>query len=369
MDQAGLEAFLDDVRGALGGMQDLATSAGDPSRPLVVLVHGIGGSAQHWSDPVGIDVNTTWLFDTSATAQPQPCPDVAGLLMSPPYGASAMQSWTQALQANGISWLNFTQSQPQGALAVAVDELKRILMAIEPQAASANAPPPLALLCHSRGGLVARQALKDLGGAALPHLNHVVTLCTPHAGSWMPRLSRDYDRTLQEQVDVGQLDLVPGLRGVLAGLLTPLANYVRLSLLHAFGAMPEGPAFDELLPGSELLQQLAAGEEPLPNVTYTGFGGSAPGVVSLYAKPLGHALKLLTLASAPLTELFDRTIPLARSQYGGLAELDQGDSAVSLASSHWPDSFAASWQQLPLNHMQALVDPSLQRAVVSVLGG
>ena len=37
-------------------------------------------------------------------------------------------------------------------------------------AAGGGDPPPLVLLCHSRGGLVARAALKALGAAGVPHL-------------------------------------------------------------------------------------------------------------------------------------------------------------------------------------------------------
>jgi len=53
--------------------------------------------------------------------------------------------------------------------------------------------------------------------------------------------------------------------------------------------------------------------------------------------------------------------------FGGLAELGHGDSAVSLTSSHWPEAFGAEHRIVAVNHMQALVDSSLQQAVRRLL--
>ncbi len=52
---------------AENNLPDLAVSSGRPDAPIVVLIHGIGGNAQHWADPVGLNPADTWLFDLSGS--------------------------------------------------------------------------------------------------------------------------------------------------------------------------------------------------------------------------------------------------------------------------------------------------------------
>jgi len=52
---------------------------------------------------------------------------------------------------------------------------------------AATGLPPL-LVCHSMGGLVARAWLRDFDGLARVH--RIVTLGTPHRGTWLARFSR-----------------------------------------------------------------------------------------------------------------------------------------------------------------------------------
>jgi Alpha/beta hydrolase family len=51
----------------------------------------------------------------------------------------------------------------------------------------ATGRPPL-LVCHSMGGLAARAWLRHCGGQA--RAAHVVTIATPHGGTWLARFSR-----------------------------------------------------------------------------------------------------------------------------------------------------------------------------------
>src|SRR5262249_32283516 len=141
-------------------------------------------------------------------------------------------------------------------------------------AANDGTVPALILLCHSRGGLVARAALKQLGAAGVPHLRRGVTLCTPHRGSYMPRPADAYDSGLTPALDFSSLGHpLPGPIRLLVErqidpLLTDLANRVRVALLHTFGTLGQGPGFAELVPGSPALQALEDGEQPIPGVEY-----------------------------------------------------------------------------------------------------
>lgn len=377
MDQATFEGLLGNVRTALTappGLNDLTIVAGRFDAPVVVLIHGIGGTAQHWTDPVSMPVDETWLFDLAA-----PPPSTAsGLAWSPPYQEGSVTSWARTLGEQGMTAVTWSQRRPNDLLEYATVEASALLSALEAhlfapyeQDAGAAGLPPLVLLCHSRGGLVARAAMKALGAVGLPHLRVVVTLCTPHAGSYMPRLADDYDNSLRASVDFhGLTAALPAFLAVrIEPLLTEVADQVRAGLLHRFGALIMGPGYDELLPGSATLTALAVGEEPLPGVRYYSFGGSNPAFVRFYLGEAGQRLVLPEVSPLLVAEL--SRLPEVAARYGGLAELSQGDSAVALARSSWPASFGVGnyHQVIFLNHMQALVAPALQTAVLALLRG
>ncbi len=373
MEQAAFTQLMNDFQTQTGiNLQNFNAMPGQPTAPIVVMVHGIGGNALHWSDPLKVDINQTWLFDINA----QPAYKHASFLTSPPYQANAVTSWTQFLSANGFSWVNFKQARAQDALQLAVDELKAILDGLEKVvyagfAAAGEPGPSIILLCHSRGGLVARAALKQLGSAGVPHLSKVITLHTPHHGSYMPKLSNDYNALVSGKINFHALSNLPGplgmlVKNVIGQRLDDLENMVATFLKGTFGTQPSGEGFDELIPDSQTLQSLAQDEQPLPGVQYYSFGGAQPKFVVVFVGVVNQVLRVLDVSGGFLLgELFK--LPQIQTLYGGLAELEKGDSAVSLVSSHWPDGFQAAHQDFPINHMQALVHQPLQNAVLQII--
>lgn len=377
MDQATFEGLLGAFQGTMRadhGLADLTATAGRYDAPVVVLIHGIGGIAQHWTDPVGMDINDTWLFDLAA---PPPA-GTTGLGMSPPYQAGSVTPWSRLLGGQGMSTITWSQARPNDVLQYAAAEAVALLTGLEAQvfapyardlAASGGGPPPLILLCHSRGGLVARAALKALGSAGVPHLQAVMTLSTPHAGSYMPQLADDYNRGLSQNCDFhGLTASLPGfLSARVQSLLDEIADQVRQGLLHRFGSLAAGPGYDELLPGSDALTAIGQGEGPLPGVRYHSFGGSDPSFVRFYLCEAGQRLPLPEVSPYLVAELSRQ--PDIAARYGGLAELDRGDSSVALSSSPWPAAYNAVNQHHVsfYDHMQALVDPALQAAVLALL--
>lgn len=377
MDQGAFEGLLNGFRercGAENNLPDLTVTPGRMDAPIVVMVHGIGGNARHWTDPLSLNPDDTWLFDLNAH------PSGSGIASSPPYQAGSLVSWGQFLQNEQITAITWSQGQPNDLLEYAVRELVAVLTGVEQQifapyandvAASGGATPPLILLCHSRGGLVTRAALKQLGGAGVPHLAKVITLCTPHHGSYMPRLAADYNSGLSDTVDFGGIGHnLPGpIRMAIGGLddlLSGLANRVREAMLHSFGTLSQGPGFAELEPDSPTLRALTQDEQPISGVQYHAFGGSNPTFVTFYLCAAGRAFPLVSTMSAFLVEQIAR-IPGIAERFGRLEELDEGDSAVGLTSSHWPDAFGAPHQVAHVNHMQALIAPALQEAVRDIM--
>ena len=301
MDQATFEASLKTFGARVTAqlkLRDVQVLPGQVGQPIVVMVHGIGGNAQHWSDPTGLDPNSTWLFDLKG----KPAPAGTGILLSPPYDRNSVMTWTKWLHDNKLTVINWSQGRPDDLLHYSVAELSGLLRMLDetvmtPYALDAAktraAVPALALLCHSRGGLVTRAALKALGSAGVPHLRKVITLSTPHRGSYMPALANDYNARIQSAIDFSALSgrLPFFVRGffeqAIDRYVDTLANRVRDAMLHSFGVLAQGPGFTELIPTSTTLTTLAQGEQPMTGVQYYGFGGSNPVFTSFYLSGLG----------------------------------------------------------------------------------
>ncbi len=380
MDQARFEELMAQYQTSASAevpIYDLDAHAGQFSEPIVLLVHGIGGNARHWSDPLSMNVNDTWLFDIGAS----PPQGSTGLASSPPYKPDGVDSWTKYLKDNNLSYINFSQVKPGNLLEYAVHEVVELLTRLqkvvyEPYeqdvAANGGEVPPLIIVCHSRGGLVTRAALKQLGKAGVPHLTKFITLCTPHRGSYMPKLANDYNGFLHNQISFHSFtEKLPGpletvFEHTIEAFAEGISNHVREAMLHSFGTLAQSPGFDELIPGSPTLTALAQDEQPIEGVKYYGFGGTQPTFVNLFFVVAGQVVHLLGTASGLLVEMLSK-IPGIHDNYGGIGELVGGDSAVSLASSVWPEQFAATHKELHLNHMQALIDGELQNNVLDII--
>ncbi len=380
MDQARFEELMRNFQTqctAESAIFDLEAFAGQVGGPIIVMVHGIGGNFRHFGDPIGMNPNDTWLFDINA----RPPKETKGVGTSPAYKAGAALSYTQMLHNNNLSYVNFSQAKPGDLIEFAVNELVAILKGLETQvfqpyeadvAANGGTVPALIILAHSRGGLVTRNALKQLGVGGVPHLRKVITLCTPHHGSWMPKLANDYNDFLHNDMNFNILgNNLPGpiqrfVDSTLEKHLNDVANTIRVSMLHSFGTMATSPGFNELNPDSAMLQGLAPDEQPIPGVQYYSFGGSNPVFMDVFLCVMGQALHLIGSISPLLVSLISKGTSFD-DKYGGMKELHNGDSAVSLESSHWPAPFGAQHQDYKVNHMQALIDRPLQDAVLRAI--
>ncbi len=106
---------------------DLEIHPGPSSVLLILLVHGIGGNARHWSNPVSLNVNQTWLFDLNS----RPASSFRGLGMWTPYKPESVTSWTNFLGNNGLTYINFSQSKPGDMLQYAVQEMVDLLETLQ----------------------------------------------------------------------------------------------------------------------------------------------------------------------------------------------------------------------------------------------
>lgn len=292
----------------------------EPGVPLVILLHGFAG-------------------------------DLASLTR-PGQGGS---SWRDALLASGYSTLSYRQAAPLGTLAPNLEQLMDV--AVGPLSSHHRLRRlPLAVLAHSRGGLLARAFLDRAAGlpalrGVLSRLERVITLHSPHEGSGLAGLTVRMDATARRLLTLaGSLGLHP-------------------ALLAALCVLSASPAVAELAPGSPLLRDLA-GRTPA-GIEWHTFGGTSA--------DLGRIRSLLGSPNGPDQRPGPARIARARGLGELLAVLDrlalltpalregEGDLVVAEACTRLP--FAASHTVNRLTHVEALWDSRLQAQVIDLLRG
>ncbi len=90
--------------------------------------------------------------------------------------------WLNRLQGNGHAFVALSLEPVFGS----IDDYTAQIEAAVAQVTLASGMPPL-LVCHSMGGLAARAWLQTMKAEARVH--HVVTIGTPHGGTWLARFS------------------------------------------------------------------------------------------------------------------------------------------------------------------------------------
>jgi len=120
-------------------------------------------------------------------------------------------------------WLRQARARGHAFVAVnlepvfcSIDGYSRIIDEAVQAVTRATGRPPL-LVCHSMGGLAARAWLRHDGGRT--RVAHVVTIGTPHRGTWIARFSR-LPNGRQMRVGCDWLNALPGAEPDAARLFT-----------------------------------------------------------------------------------------------------------------------------------------------------
>lgn len=93
--------------------------------------------------------------------------------------------WLEQLRRDGRAFVAVTL-EPVNA---SIDDYAPAVEQAVQRVTRATGRPPL-LVCHSMGGLVARAWLRGAGTAARVRVRHVVTIGSPHGGTWLGKWSR-----------------------------------------------------------------------------------------------------------------------------------------------------------------------------------
>jgi hypothetical protein len=327
------------------------------TRPVVLLLHGNNGTADDMVNPVlhpGMNYDyraaIAALIDRGWHSYPNL--GIWGVDLDPFKG---VRSWQAALTAAGFGTAWYSQVDNSGILATPAREVRAVVLEILQRL---PAERQLALLAHSRGGLLARKLLIDSAGdqTIFSRLAVLVTLHTPHTGSELASIANTLN---------GAIAVATAANPASAGVLSWLQNQVN------------APSYQELATGSPFLTALADAEAATgaPIIPIHTFGGTSALLsrARSWVFTPGSAVPQTTSIWPLQVEFHWETTPWA------LPSPASGISALGLLAPELRDTVGdllvtddrsrlrgeRSHQSNRINHAEALWDPVLQGQVIA----
>ena len=293
---------------------------GENTRPVIIFVHGLGLSSRIWTDMLNYRVLAGYLPIISLIQVHS-----SVLYRIDHYNNSLQRKklvtlW-DGLRGKGFNLICWSESKPYNSIVEVVKELKEVVTT-----ARISFPDlPIALIGHSRGGLIARKYMEQ----NTEDLRALITISTPHRGSSIAkfgiRLSNFFQNLLDRKINN------PALQG--------LISLIRSQALH------------ELYPGSNFLKCL--NDIPYKHIKYISFGGNNPfGFIKVFQKH-PNLIRYLNI--------------LAHSVCPDELVSGKGDGFVTVESAHLP--WADHHYTLPDNHASILCNHTVIEIIANSLKG
>lgn len=375
--------------------QSLPAGAAHARKPVVVLLHGLGGDCNDWINPFQ---ERNWPYDHQRAPEEldlgehskPPLAKLPGIktayffsprMASNTHGADGSddRSWWHALTQAGFPVFTYSQV---GDLMVPfskgpVAEFREFMETLQRDVLGQPAyrSRQVVILGHSRGGLIGRAFLGEPGvkgdhTGRFPPVSGLITLSSPHQGSHMALM------------DDKIIDFLTKIQKVVPGLPNDVGNQV-INTLKAKIDDYVGAHGDEIEPQSPLFRALAAQEPIREGVRCISVGGTSPRLLRVYLwtftgssmvpKRQQDGKLVFHWRAKPIEAKGASPIPdgLPLKLLG--IDLDEimpghGDGLTAEGRCRFPTSFQGEEHlTFPLSHAEELWDPGLRKAIIQRL--
>lgn len=289
---------------------DIVTSPGNPAKPSIVFIHGLGMDKDIWIAPHRSRI-MGGLFPLDVLIRPQG-----------DANHHVLQTLYHDLRQREYPVVTWSQQRPAAPIHAVVPELASAITR-----ARTLSREGVILIGHSRGGLIARKYLAETGDT----IRCLMTIATPHRGSAIAKTAH-----------------------YVAPLLPKIEPFIpdndRSSIARALNRLREflaGGSLQELLPESTFFRTLQ--DAPLAGTTYISAGGTNP--------------VLFMIGSLPFPVIFEKVIP--EHLYPDELKQGKGDGLVSAESSRLP--WADEHYLFGCNHAEILFDRAVRAPLAEVI--
>jgi len=314
---------------------DITVHKGNPGQAVAVFIHGLAMDKNFWLDPL----------ETKAFAKNVPLkyfaakkPRLSSSINKISIGDVPVKInilWDAVIR-EGFSAVCWSQTRPVGPVNIAVEELKEVVYRVRKKFPSS----PIAFICHSRGGLVARKFMesKPKGIKAL------ITIASPHGGSSLSKIGN-----FIEPITKPLKTIVPkDSHGNISRIIKNLRELI------------DGKALKELMPDSSFIINLK--DAPVKETHYLSFGGRKTELLNIYRQEkTDHTIQVKSILTIPDSLL--KIIPASARPL----ELTpgKGDFMVTAESSVLP--WATEHYNLQANHFTISWNKKVREKTLEVL--
>lgn len=267
---------------------DVVINKGRKDRPAVIFIHGLAVDKEIWINPLDTKVFAKSIpLKHLAATRPRASAKRREKIITTgnvPRKVNSLWSYLADERYNLICW---SQRRPVGPIEAAVEELSKVMAKVKLIFPGSK----IALIGHSRGGLVARKYMES----GYSQIRALITIASPHAGSSLSNIGKY---------------LAP-LHGVIKRFLPGETHGTVSRILNRVSELIEGKALKELTPGSEFFLQLR--DSPSKEIDYLSFGGKRTELVRIYKWSRSDSIyspkQLLTIPDSLLRYIPSSAIP------------------------------------------------------------
>lgn len=318
---------------------DITIHKGESNNPLAILIHGLGTDKNIWLDPLNAKVLAKKVpLKLFAAKASKPCmpENHNGKKISFGDMPENIKTLWDVLVKEGINIICWSQRRPAGPISAAVDDLEEVMERAEEIFPESR----IALVCHSRGGLVARKFMEERRS----EIKALITIATPNSGSAISSIGK----------------YVAPFYALFKGVLPKYTHVTLSDIINSTGELLQGKAIIELMPDSDFFNSLK--DSTRKGVKYISFGGTEPKILTVYRwEERDGKIFPKELFSIPdsLLKILPPPLQLDEITPG------KGDVLVSAMSSILP--WSEAHYDLPANHLSIMWHKTVIKKTIEVL--